>query len=92
MNLKESELGETLSEKAFLLFAAISQDIYESFGLQYIADIQNNVCKNVWLKQRCRWIFKSGWASSDVVGIICPLVVIGLTELPIPGGPTLPTR
>ena len=45
MNLKESELGETLSEKAFLLFAAISQDIYESFGLQYIADIQNNVCK-----------------------------------------------
>ena len=50
MNLKESELGETLSEKAFLLFAAISQGIYESFGLQYIADIQNNVCKNVWLK------------------------------------------
>ena len=51
MNLKESELGETLSEKAFLLFPAISQDIYESFGLQYIADIQNNVCKNVWLKE-----------------------------------------
>ena len=30
--------------------------------------------------QRCRWVFKSGWASSDVVGIICPLVLIGLTE------------
>ena len=32
--------------------------------------------------QRCQWVFKSGWASSNVVGIICPLVVIGLTELP----------
>ena len=31
--------------------------------------------------QSCRWVFKSGWASSNVVGIICPLVVIGLTEL-----------
>ena len=35
--------------------------------------------------QRCRWNFKSGWASSNVVGIICPLVVIGLTELPNSG-------
>ena len=35
--------------------------------------------------QRCRWVFKSGWASSNVVGIICPLVVIGLTELPNSG-------
>ena len=26
--------------------------------------------------------FQSGWASSNVVGIICPLVVVGLTELP----------
>ena len=25
---------------------------------------------------------KSGWASSNVVGIICPLVRIGLTKLP----------
>ena len=32
--------------------------------------------------QRCRWAFKSGWASSNVVGIIYPLIVIGLTELP----------
>ena len=32
--------------------------------------------------QRCQWAFKSGWASSNVVGIICPLIVIGLTELP----------
>ena len=32
--------------------------------------------------QRCRWVFKSGWASSNMVGLICPLVVvIGLTEL-----------
>ena len=23
-------------------------------------------------QQRCRWDFKSGWASSNVVGIICP--------------------
>ena len=22
--------------------------------------------------QRCRWVFKSGWASSNVMGIICP--------------------
>ena len=35
--------------------------------------------------QRCRWDFKSGWASSNVVGIICPLVIIGLTELPNSG-------
>ena len=24
------------------------------------------------VQQRCRWDFKSGWASSNVVGIICP--------------------
>ena len=24
------------------------------------------------LKQRYRWVFKSGWASSNVVGKICP--------------------
>ena len=36
--------------------------------------------------QRCHWVFKSGWATSNVVGIICPpLVVIGLTELPNSG-------
>ena len=35
--------------------------------------------------QRCRWVFKSGWASSSVVGIICPLVIIWLTELPKSG-------
>jgi hypothetical protein len=35
--------------------------------------------------QRCRWVFKSGWASSNVVGIICPLVLIGLIELPNSG-------
>ena len=22
--------------------------------------------------QRCHWVFKSGWATSNVVGIICP--------------------
>ena len=39
------------------------------------------------VKQRCRWVFKSGWASSNVVGIMAsaPLVVIGLTELPNSG-------
>ena len=31
--------------------------------------------------QRCHWVFKSGWTSSNVVGIICPMVVIELTEL-----------
>ena len=36
-------------------------------------------------KQRCRWDFKSGWASSNVVGTICLLVVIWLTELPNSG-------
>ena len=35
--------------------------------------------------QRCRQIFKSGWASSNAVGIICRLVVIGLTKLPNSG-------
>ena len=30
---------------------------------------------------KCRLVFKSGRASSNVVGIICPLNVIGLTEL-----------
>ena len=35
------------------------------------------------ISQRCRWVFKSGCASSNVVGIIClPLVGIGFTELP----------
>ena len=35
------------------------------------------------ISQRCRQVFKSGCASSNVVGIIClPLVGIGLTELP----------
>ena len=54
------------------------------------------VIKNVFIMmQRCRWVFKPGWASSNVVGIICPLVVIGLTELPNSGWacrlkPTLP--
>ena len=37
------------------------------------------------MTQRCRLDFKSGWASSNVVGIICPPVVIGLTELPNSG-------
>ena len=36
-------------------------------------------------QQRCRLVLKSRWASSNVVGIICPLVVIGLTELPNSG-------
>ena len=36
--------------------------------------------------QSCRWVFKSGWASISVVGIICPPpVVIGLPELPNSG-------
>ena len=33
----------------------------------------------------CRWVFNSGWASSKLVGKICPLVLIGLTELPNSG-------
>ena len=50
------------------------------------ADIRS-LCKTVYtffkvLSQSCRWDFKSGWARSNVVGIICPLVLIGLTELP----------
>ena len=36
-------------------------------------------------KQRCRQVLKSGQASTNVVGIICPLVRIGLTELPDSG-------
>ena len=38
-------------------------------------------------KQRRCWVFKSRCASSDVVGIICPLPLdeIGLTELPKSG-------
>ena len=35
-----------------------------------------------WVLQRCHYVFKSGWATSNVVGIICPLVGIGLTDLP----------
>ena len=33
-------------------------------------------------QQRYRWVFKSGWATSNVVGIICPPGCIGLTQLP----------
>ena len=44
------------------------------------------------LRQRCCWVFKSGWASSNVVGIICPLVVIGLTELSNSGPPSSAQR
>ena len=35
------------------------------------------------MNQRCRWVFKSGWSSSNTVGIIGPLLVgIGLSETP----------
>ena len=31
-----------------------------------------SIFKTLHCLQRCRWVFKSGWVSSNVVGIICP--------------------
>ena len=60
---------------------------FDPFWTDLIQKIQNKtivfiLSLNVttFILQRCRWVFKYGWASSNVVGIICPLVEIGLTE------------
>ena len=58
----------------FLTGLKVSSDLYITMSL-----VGNWFFK---YSQRCRWVFKSRWASSNVVGIICLLAVIGLIELP----------
>ena len=61
----------------------------EGIKFKVFLELGNLLCKALKVRytlmdryQRCRWVFESGWASSNVVDIICPLVLIGLTELP----------
>ena len=47
---------------------------------------QYRLIDTIWCPiQICRKVSESGWASSNVVGIICPLLGVGLTELPNSG-------
>ena len=39
-------------------------NVFEGKGFSYVSVKYLGV-------QRCRWVFKSGWASSNVVSIIC---------------------
>ena len=56
-----------------LIFKAFLSMNLEIFLMKYGTTSQenNNLLIHITL-QRCCWVFKSGWASRNVVGIICP--------------------
>ena len=62
--LKSSYRTRAIISRGLYIFYPIFEDYFFVFKEVFS---QNSV-----LMQRCRWDFKSRWASSNVVGIICP--------------------
>ena len=62
--LAVTALDKSLSGSV-LLESSVSSMLREQIKNMKNFDYRNTM-------QRCRWVFKSGWASSNVVGIICP--------------------
>ena len=66
----------SLSQKVFYKLGTLLFSLMNNFDLtsqrMYLFFMGFLSFKFVGILQRCRWVFKSGWASSNVVGIICP--------------------
>ena len=73
-DLIRKDLNESLVEEIEALEAILSEE--DELDLNLISgsnDLQITTRITPLTGQSCRWVFKSGWAGSNVVGIICPL-------------------